>query len=195
MTLGIAASPVRTGIVVGQSMSPTLRPWQPFLYTAFQAGRTPIHRGDIVLVRMGGSSCVKRVFALGGDHFWVMDDALDEDMAVLPLGVGIPVKPWKARFPVSHFRKVTIPRNAVYVLGENPTSLDSRQLGPVSRADVIGRVVLPGPPDRGPDGDSLVFIHLPRRPRKRLVLVESPARLSQHAGLTVSAHARRALPD
>src|SRR5438128_1167484 len=62
--------PVRPGLVVGHSMEPSLQPWQLFFYNRRAPRPDSIRRGDVVLVRVGGQTCVKRVFALGGDTFW-----------------------------------------------------------------------------------------------------------------------------
>src|SRR5437660_1550919 len=63
-------SPLRPGIVVGHSMEPSLQPWQLFFYHRGAPRPGSIRRGDVVLVRVDGQTCVKRVFALGGDWFW-----------------------------------------------------------------------------------------------------------------------------
>jgi signal peptidase I len=52
--IGILASPMRPGVVLGESMAPTFHSGQVFL-TSRVAGREALQKGDVVL--LGGSPC------------------------------------------------------------------------------------------------------------------------------------------
>ena len=56
-------SPVRLGVVVGRSMQPTLSPGQLFVEIRETPSAGALRRGDVVLLRVGDDTCVKRVFA------------------------------------------------------------------------------------------------------------------------------------
>lgn len=136
--------PVRVGVVVGHSMEPALRHGQPFLYVPFDAVGAGLHRGDVILVRLRGRTCVKRGFALGGQRFWRMgtpDPSIDASRLLHPRE---PVFRWRHRFPQFRFRSQVVPARQVYVVGDGVMSLDSRHLGPVPRSAVLGRVLMPG---------------------------------------------------
>src|SRR5204862_3816356 len=60
-----AAAPWRVGIVSGYSMTPTLPPGRVFFYERLSAADT-VGAGDIVVVTVGGRTCVKRIYATGG---------------------------------------------------------------------------------------------------------------------------------
>jgi signal peptidase I len=102
--------------VVGQSMSPTLRDGQRLL--ARRLRRNP-RRGEVIVFRVPEDEelpCrIKRVAAIAGDP---VPDWLT------------PTLPELAR----------IPAGSVAVVGDNPRSQDSRQLGLVDCHDIVGAV-------------------------------------------------------
>jgi signal peptidase I len=134
-------APVRLGVVSGHSMEPALRPGQVFCYQSLDA--QPPRRGEVVLVRMGREVCVKRVFALGGDTFWMMRPSRHCGGSWMPLDPSDRVALWRTRFPEFGYRKFRVPPGRVYVLGDDPSSVDSRTYGPVPVREVFARVVLP----------------------------------------------------
>jgi type IV secretory pathway protease TraF len=98
-----------------------------------------------VLLRLGDDTCVKRIFALGGDRFWAFKpkDADESDL----LGWSVDIRRWKRRYPFLACRRIQIPLRTVYVLGDGPTSEDSRRYGPVPVSKIEGRVVFPAASD------------------------------------------------
>src|SRR4051812_1582262 len=70
--LGASALPWRVAITSGRSMEPTLSNGQPFVFTRIDPGKDPIRRGDVVVFESSAGLCVKRVLALGGEHFWTL---------------------------------------------------------------------------------------------------------------------------
>lgn len=101
--------------VVGQSMSPTLRDGQRLL--ARRLRRAP-RRGEVIVFRVPDEllPCrIKRVAAIAGD----------------------PVPDWLAPTLPGIAR---IPAGRVAVVGDNPRSQDSRQLGLVDCHDILAAV-------------------------------------------------------
>lgn len=101
--------------VVGQSMSPTLRDGQRLL--ARRLRRAP-RRGEVIVFRVSDEELpcrIKRVAAIAGDP---VPDWLT------------PTLPGVAR----------IPTGSVAVVGDNPRSQDSRQLGLVDCHDILAAV-------------------------------------------------------
>jgi signal peptidase I len=154
--------PLRPGVVVGRSMEPTLAPGSLFLYDHSYYRDHPLRAGDVVLIRHGGTTWVKRIFAVEGESFWTLRRRLEDGRFRRdPVARG-----HESRFARlaenerSHHRtdvytvRLRVPPSRVFVVGDGALSLDSRSFGPLDRADVIGRVVaLPGqrlavPPDQ-----------------------------------------------
>jgi signal peptidase I len=101
--------------VVGNSMSPTLRDGQRLL--ARRLRRNP-RRGEVIVFRVSDETLphrIKRVAAIAGD----------------------PVPDWLTPVlpDLSH-----VPSGRVAVVGDNPRSQDSRQLGLVDCRDILGAV-------------------------------------------------------
>jgi signal peptidase I len=177
--VGLAlALPVRVGFVQGGSMQPSLHPGQPFLY---RPGLKPedLRRGEIVMARVDGRLCVKRIYALGGDRFWVIRAPGPGNPPVMLLsrdGI-VHIESWKKRYPNRWFLEVRVPRTAVYLVGDGIFSVDSRQLGPIPASAVVGQVVLPAPPL--PGGSPLIVPWCARRrvpPRDVTAASASPRR-------------------
>lgn len=153
LALPASWSQVRLGVVTGRSMEPTLHSGQPFI---FQRSVDPgeLKRGDVVVVRMGGQMCIKRVYALGSDRFWSVAPPSRKDSLFGLVAVGDPVDLWKARFPRFVYRERRVPSRCVFLVGDaSAQSVDSRQLGPVPMSQVVGRVIWPQettPPAGGP---------------------------------------------
>jgi signal peptidase I len=155
--------PLRVGVADGRSMEPTLKNGWPFLFAAAHRGSSNLRRRDVVVVRLYGRTCVKRILALSGDRFWSMTPReVQEPYRFLPPGSERELPRWKRRFPRLRFDAHRVPPGHVFVLGDGPTSLDSRQLGPVAEAEVIGRVIAPNSP--APPPGSLADGELPVQP-------------------------------
>ena len=139
--VGLAAwCPVRPGIVLGASMEPTLHPGQPFLYARDAASRHAVGRGDVVVLHVHGETLIKRIYALGGDVVWTAALRADPDTR-FPLSLGAPIDQCRRRYPGMIFERVIVPRDCLYVVGENNGSVDSRDFGPVPASGVRGRVI------------------------------------------------------
>jgi signal peptidase I len=163
---GAAAAPVRLGLVTGDSMTPTLNPGQPFLYVPRKADMPPPPRGSVVLVRLAGQICVKRILALGGEGFWTIGPPAEPRAQCRLLAVGQSPKPWQRRFPSLHFARVQVPRGEVYVVGDSPSSADSRVLGSVPTGNILGEVLLPNGGETLSDGSQVAWSDPPPLPHK-----------------------------
>lgn len=140
-------SPTRLGVVSGHSMEPTLWSGRPFLYRREKPSEMQFRPGDVVVVRLGGDICVKRIFRVGGDRFWTVRTSPGPDeQGLWPVDTEPAIEKWRERFPRFEFNRYTVPPGTLFVLGDSPWSCDSRQLGPVPVKDVIGRVVAPTTP-------------------------------------------------
>lgn len=137
--LGAAALPWRVAITSGRSMEPTLQDGQPFLFTRIDPHKDPIRRNDVVVFESQGSLCVKRVLALGGEHFWAMGRKGESLPGCRILTVHTSPKEWTRRFPCMAPHKVEVPAGNLFVLGDGAFSCDSRHYGPISLDRVVGR--------------------------------------------------------
>jgi signal peptidase I len=137
--LGAAALPWRLAITSGRSMEPTLQNGQPFLFTRIDPHRDPIRRNDVVVFESQGSLCVKRVLALGGEHFWAVGQKGDPLPSCRILTVHTSPKGWTRRFPCMLAQKIDVPAGSLFVLGDGAFSCDSRHYGPISLDRVVGR--------------------------------------------------------
>jgi signal peptidase I len=121
------------------SMEPTLRPGDHVLVDKLAYRRGEPRRGDVaVFGAPDGSSDVllKRIVAIPGDTV-AMEDG------VLFVNRRSRREPYVdySRVDSVYFGPVTVPRDGVFVLGDNRAeSQDSRDYGPVPRRSLIGRV-------------------------------------------------------
>jgi signal peptidase I len=104
--------------VRGVSMLPTLRDGQRLLARRLRSGQ-PLERGDLVVFRRRATPdrgeppvLIKRVAAVAGD----------------------PVPRWFADM------RGFVPADHVVVHGDNPRSMDSRQLGYIARAQILATI-------------------------------------------------------
>lgn len=157
--IGVAASyfiPVRPAITLGRSMEPTLVNGQPFLFSNRSASKPRYQRGDVLVLRMNGVPSVKRVAAVGPKTLWVIDRSDSDPTPVWALESDETKSQWNARFPTVRVRPYRVPAGTLFVVGDSPLSRDSREFGPVSEREVLGRVTWPPVPE---DPESGAFFH------------------------------------
>lgn len=134
--LAWGAEPMR---IASQSMQPTLRPGEHVLVEKVTRHTREWRRGDLAVFRRPGSDelVAKRIVAVGGDLVAIEDGVLVVD--------GQPVEePYADPDAIDsvYFGPVRVPAGAVFVLGDNRgNSLDSRTFGPITVAELRGRVV------------------------------------------------------
>jgi signal peptidase I len=135
---------VQTIEVVGNSMVPTLQPGNHYILNRWAYHDVGPQRGDIVVLRDPADHgfSVKRIVAMGGEsvHFMNGKVFLNGDALAEPY-----LKPGTYTFTYSQAKEqfITCGEDQYFVLGDNRLeSIDSRAYGTVSRADILGRVVL-----------------------------------------------------
>jgi signal peptidase I len=146
--------------VPSRSMEPAIAAHARVLVNkrAYRSG--PVRRGDVVVFTNPNEryqTYIKRVIALPGDTVEMRDDALFINGTMLahanatPVGV-IEESNGDARYRIvleasrdprsaSTFAAIEVPSGHCFLLGDNRhESVDSRQIGPVPLAEIVGRV-------------------------------------------------------
>lgn len=132
-----ALEPLR---VTSESMSPTLGTGDQVLVDKLTGHWRAPAVGDVVVFRdpVGERLVVKRVVALAGQSV-----ALEDGELVVDSTVRHEPQVDVSRIDSTYFGPVTVPPDAVFVLGDNRAeSIDSRTYGAVPVDDLVGRVVL-----------------------------------------------------
>lgn len=126
---------VRIGLTTGSSMEPTISDRQPILVHRFFIPKI----NDLVVFKNrshGPKRLLKRIVALEGDMVKFRFSRLYVNGQL----VKEPYLKELMRYRITD--DLVVPKNHVYVLGDNRNnSMDSRQLGPIPKKDVIGVVV------------------------------------------------------
>ena len=130
--------------VTSNSMLPTVAAGDWVVVAARRSGaEVPIDRGDIVLFTFpfgGAGQAIKRVVAIPGDEVRVAGPN------VVLVNGEVASRGWSENGPEKIGEKpadaaVRIPEGYVYILGDNArSSIDSRSLGLLPRAEVLGKV-------------------------------------------------------
>lgn len=134
LILAFIARPSR---IIGHSMEDTC--FDGDLVILWELNYQPAH-GDIVVVNEDNplhENLVKRVIGVGGDHVQVQDGAvtvngqkLDEPYIKEQQWMGTNVD-------------LVVPEDRVFLMGDNRNhSSDSREVGPIEKKDIIGKVVV-----------------------------------------------------
>ena len=132
-----ALEPLR---VSSGSMSPTLEAGDQVLIDKISVRLRPPTQGDLVVFRdpQYHELVVKRLVAQGGQTVAIED-------AVLVIDGTVRHEPQVdlSRIDSTYFGPVTVPPNAVFVMGDNRSdSIDSRTYGAIPLDELVGRVVL-----------------------------------------------------
>jgi signal peptidase I len=120
------------------SMAPTMDVGQRYLVDRIGFRLTGLHYGDVVVFTDPNSNhqLAKRVIGLPHDHLSCMDGHVVRNGEVVD-------EPYLARDTVTDCTPVAVGEGQLYVLGDaRRVSQDSRQLGPVPIAAVIGRALV-----------------------------------------------------
>jgi len=146
LTIGLAASPLRPGVVLGESMAPTFRSGQVFLLSLLSRDAT-VGRDDVVLFGFNGQTYLKRVYAVAGDEVWGVAAPGEEGQLswVLSPDRAPQARDLLRRYPgLGHLVRLRVPPGCVFVLGDaGANSYDSRRFGMLSVAAIRGRVIVP----------------------------------------------------
>jgi signal peptidase I len=121
------------------SMEPTLLPHDRVLVDKFLYRLRQPRRGDVIVLRYPLNpqrNYIKRIVALPGDTLAVADGRLRIN--------GVPVQePYVNGVPQGDFGPVTVPEDAVFVMGDNRNnSEDSRSFGALKKEQIVGQAVL-----------------------------------------------------
>ncbi len=157
------AAPIRPGVVLGESMSPSFHTGEVVLI--WRAGDTSaLKLGDVVVLNVEGELYLKRVCASGGETIWGLDSVEVEavpDIVLSALEVERVRSLARARPGLGRVMRITVPPRHVFVLGDADTnSYDSRHFGAVPVEAIQGRVVTGG----------LFRLWRPRRPSNSAVM-------------------------
>jgi len=138
-------SPLKAGVVVGDSMNPTLSSGRVYVMDRGYFRTQPIRRGEIVVFKRKGISYIKRVVAAPGDTIYLLRyhgsdaDELIQDWQLDLVRRAVSRPPWSRGMRLVSKR---VPSGFYYVLGDNMTgSLDSRVFGAIPEADIQGRML------------------------------------------------------
>jgi signal peptidase I len=144
--------PYRLTAVVGKSMTPTLQPGRLlWMDRSYYRKHSPA-KGEVIVFKVDGVKYIKRVMALGGETVWLWEypgtNSAYRDLvspARLSLMRKAEQEPGAGRLVM-----IRVPPGQVFAAGDAPTcSIDSRNYGPISFSDLLGRAL--GVPTNGPD--------------------------------------------
>lgn len=163
-------SPVRLGMVCGNSMDPTLRNGEFYLLDR-TVPRDNLQRGDVVVFRSPEGPCLKRVVAVGGDELYLLR-YLDgeEPFHELVFSWQLPAfrrlhAPDRPPSPARELIRYQVPTGTYYMVGDHHLcSRDSRHFGPVPSERILGRVLFVPPSASELDAVAGVFGSRPRTP-------------------------------
>jgi signal peptidase I len=141
------ASPCVLGVVMGNSMTPTLQSGQ---FVAIDRHYYRDHRpraGEIVVFRHQGITYIKRVYAAEGETIYLLAEGpVGERTLVQPIRRGHEQSVGRAAARTASLtvRRIRVPAGSFYALGDAlNNSIDSRELGPIDTGAIIGRVAYP----------------------------------------------------
>ncbi|WP_312115428.1 signal peptidase I [Brevibacillus reuszeri] len=131
----------------GDSMVPTINNEDRFLVDKTYYDSHPIQRGDIVIFQAEKNrQFVKRVIGLPGESLEYRNDILyiDSKATDEPYLASVKNEAQEQNLMLTEdFRPITIPEDAIFVLGDNRlNSLDSRMMGPVPFNQIIGKMTI-----------------------------------------------------
>jgi signal peptidase I len=153
-------SPVKAGVVRGDSMAPSFHPGQVYAFNPFE--RAPA-RGDVVVLQHDGELLLKRVLATAGDTVFLLRWPGDPTAEVVSEAMVGPLERAQRERPhmmAMRIEPLVVPAGHLYVVGDHLlTSEDSRDFGPVPVTAVQG-TVLASPPPR-PDWLQVAVRHDP----------------------------------
>jgi signal peptidase I len=137
--------PLRPTVVLGHSMTPTLRPGGCYVLDTGYYRRHPVRVGDIIVFRHQGETCTKRVYAVPGQRFLLMRyaDGVGNEILDSSQAERIRQIQHKYRLTDRSVEEVTVPPGHYFVVGDNAeVSYDSRSYGCIADSEILGRVSL-----------------------------------------------------
>ncbi len=135
------ALPYRFGMIVGDSMYPTMQPNHLFVMNVNPYTRSVPKRSEVVVFKHNGETMVKRVYGIGADMVWLL--VTRNSAEVIPANMVNTYRQKIDRFRMqAAVKPLVVPVGSVFVLGDNAeNSEDSRDYGPVPVSEILGKVV------------------------------------------------------
>lgn len=135
------ALPYRFGMIVGDSMYPTMQPNHLFVMNVNPYTRSVPKRSEVVVFKHDGETMVKRVYGIGADMVWLL--VTRNSAEVIPANMVNAYRQKIDRFRMqAAVKPLVVPVGSVFVLGDNAeNSEDSRDYGPVPVSEILGKVV------------------------------------------------------
>jgi signal peptidase I len=94
-----------------------------------------LQRGDVIYFEIGEQQWIKRLVGLPGEKIEISEGQVRINDAILD-------EPYEVIASQSDARLIVLGTDEYFVLGDNrPNSSDSRSFGPITGANIIGRVV------------------------------------------------------
>jgi len=137
-----ALAPIQFGIVLGNSMAPTLKHGEAYWLDRTYYQDHPVRRGDVVVFRKNGKTWMKRVVGAPGDSLYLLraESQVQDDLIMdyqLERLRSVRYRPWHVQHEVVELR---VPAGCCYVVGDNlEASEDSRRFGVIRNRDIVGR--------------------------------------------------------
>ena len=129
--------------VVCNSMHPALKDEELFILGKFNYRLTDVKRGDIISLKYKDTKyLIKRVIGLPGDNVYIKNSILyinNEKFKESYISENLKYDD----FYLKDLGYNKIPSNMYLVMGDNRVnSLDSREIGLISKKDIIGKVII-----------------------------------------------------
>ena len=115
--------------VVGNSMYPTLKDEEIMMINKFKYRISKVKRGEIISLKYADTKyLIKRVIGLPGETVKINEEYLKKELEY-------------DDFSLTDIGVTKIPEDMYFVLGDNrENSLDSREIGLIKKADIIGKI-------------------------------------------------------
>lgn len=145
-----AVLPYRVGVVVGDSMSPSMKSGSLYLVDRTARDTRSIRKGDVVVFKHQGMTYLKRVLAMPGDTVYVLTfPSSGSDEFLMDWEIDNVRRLMRKRRPWFKAKLVErrVPPGNFYAVGDHLAgSIDSRQIGPVPEQNLLGKLLNPPPP-------------------------------------------------
>lgn len=131
---------VQLAQVNGSSMYPTLEDGQMLLVSKISKVTNDYERGNIIIFKHNGKNLIKRLIALPGETIQIIGNDIYINDEKIEDYVDVDMEEITNNYFTD---KVTLAEDEYVFFGDNRNnSVDCRQIGPVKRKDIVGKVIL-----------------------------------------------------